>query len=331
MARSDRVITLPGGRLHLRYIRLADDATTLYVTVKDGSRPGSPRTSGQGAGPWWGDEGPLEVTVADDRGTTAVAGFSGGGAGAAWLGQFRVSPALSPQTKWISVLGERIEIADGPPAAEVSVQARPAEDPARRYVWQRVAQLARQPGAPALAGMATETLRAAGALSAGDPVGQEARDVLDALSRPGTGSPVATRIAGPWGSLLARRHVADGPVGAVVIGTVTPPFDGMVAVVTSMASWRSGFSIDVEVVPNPATGRLGDRVGQPRLTWWAEDSLGQPYLGSITSWNARDDGGDGQVDYSQALDPRAATLTLTPTALASRAIIPVPLTSMVGP
>jgi hypothetical protein len=331
VVRCDRVIEQPWGSVHIRYIRLADRATTLYATVRGGEsgqvQPSRPEGGGNGT-PWGTGGLPLETAIADDRGTTAIASFSGGGSWPAWTGQFRVSPPLSPEARWVDLLGQRLDLADEVPAPEASVEMLPGEDPARRYLWHRVAEVALLPDALAILDAAIEALAAAGALPPGDADSGQAREVLARLQRRRTPRPSGhRRLPEPWDSLLARRGRADGPVGAVVVAAVTPQFDGMRAVLTSLVSGRSGFTADVEI--SPSLGLPGDRVGHPHLTWWAADDRGNPYLGQPRSWNLSDDRDYGHVEFWPALDTMATMLKLMPSSVTSRAVIRVPLTSMV--
>jgi hypothetical protein len=68
-------------------------------------------------------------------------------------------------------------------------------------------------------------------------------------------------------------------------------------------------------------GGLSD---QQHLTWWAVDNLGNYYLGEQGSWNPGDNRSWGAIGFWPALDKRATSIDLIPTATAARAVIRVP-------
>jgi hypothetical protein len=117
-----RLIKQPWGELILRYVVLSDEATALHVTMRPVLPPEGPsrlaahrgRLAGRGPRPRGagghriGPGLPGRLTVADDRGTTSTASFSGGGSDSAWHGEFQARPPLAPETAWIDVYGERI-------------------------------------------------------------------------------------------------------------------------------------------------------------------------------------------------------------------------------
>jgi len=270
---------------------------------------------------------PGQLTLTDDRGTTATAGFSGGSDGTEWNGQFEAHPPLAPETAWIEILGERVELASEPPAGvEVRVEPVAEQDPARRYLWARLASAAEFHGDTAVEAT-IDTLVAAGALAADDPVIAEARAVLVRHSQgsgsgPGSHGPVPE----PWRSLLAARGRGGGPVGLVVVGAVTPRFDGITAAVLAVDSGADEFSADVELTPSvPHRHASLGRVDEPILVWWAADDRGHHYLGHQDSWHSSEDRSGGQIGFWPALDPAASVLDIMPTTTSARAVIRVPL------
>ena len=78
-------------------------------------------------------------------------------------------------------------------------------------------------------------------------------------------------------------------------------------------------------MPDVRTGLpYGDLPDQPHLTWWAVDDLGNYYLGEQGSWNPGGNPSWGTIGFWPALDERAASIDLMPTATAARAVIRVP-------
>jgi hypothetical protein len=206
------------------------------------------------------------------------------------------------------------------------VEPLPAQDPAVRHLWERVATL-NDFHDPHLALNATiAALVAAGALPTDAPVIDQARAVL-AVLRPGRSDPAARPpgLAEPWRSLLARWGQTGGPVCTIAVGAVTPPFDGVTAAVIALESRDEHFGITVELAPGARTGLpYGDLPNQQHLTWWAVDDLGNCYLGEQGSWSPGDNYSWGVIGFWPALDKRASSIDLIPTSTAARAVIRVP-------
>jgi hypothetical protein len=340
-----RVIEQPWGQLTISYVVLGDDATTLHVTMRPAQpllakpvgRVGratlmvgrSSRVAGGGVGAHTIGPGlPGLLTLADDRGTTTTAGFAGGGGeGTEWRGRFEADSPLATETAWIEVLGERVELA-GDPGAGIEVWAEPLaeQDPARRYLWARLASGAEFHGRTAVE-TTIETLVAVRALAADDPVIGEVRAVLEEYSSGRGGSAGRRPLPEPWRSLLARRGRSGGPVGHVVVGAVTPRFDGITAAVLAVESTEDEFSAEVQIVPSMPHWHAfgGGRIGGPMLAWWAADDRGHHYIGQQGGWHSNEAQSGGQIEFWPALDPAAGRLDIMPTGTSARAVIRVPL------
>jgi hypothetical protein len=324
----ERAIDQPWGRLTIHYVAFTDHATTLRVTLQPGQSHGDRRGS-------HGDRCGLppaeaeQPRVTDDHGTTAAAEFSGESrhGDPAWRGQYQIRPLLAADAAWIDLFGERVELTGTPAGIEVWAEPMPAQDPAVRHLWERTATF-NDFHDPHLALDATiAALVAAGALHAYSPVIADAQAVLAVLRRP-SASPAGkpSDLPEPWRSLLARWGRTGGPVGMVTVGAVTPPFDGVTAAVVALESHDEHFGIKVEVVPGVRTGLpYCDLPDQQHLTWWAADDLGNHYLAEQGSWSSRDDRCGGAIGFWPALDSRARSIDLMPTATAARAVIRVPL------
>ena len=317
----NRVIDQPWGRLTIRYAVFTDHATSLRVTLRpDESQPASfiaflPQAR--------------RVSITDARGTTAVAEFSGGFRHGEldWHGHYEARPPLAADTPWIGLLGEQVQLTAEPVSSRAWAEPLPAQDPAVRHLWERVATL-NDFHSPRLALEATiAALTAAGAIPADGSAAGTARAVA-AVLRPGrvsTGG-VPGDLPGPWRSLIARWGRTGGPVAAIPVGAVTPSFDGVTAAVIALESSNEHFTISVELVPQVRTGLpYRDLPDWQHLTWWAADNLGNCYLGEQGSWDPRGGRCRGAIGFWPALDPRASSIDLMPTATTARAVIRLPL------
>jgi hypothetical protein len=319
-----RVIDQPGARLTIHYVAFTGRATTLRVTLRLDEPfqhlPGDPNPV-----PAWA----RRLSVTDSRGTTAVAEFYGGGriGDSVWHGEYELHSQLAAEAEWIALLGERVALTAQPAGIQTWAEPLPAQDPAVRHVWERVATL-NDFHDPHLALNATiAALVAAGALPADAPVIDDARAVLAVLRPDGT-EPVARPrgLAEPWRSLLARWGQTGGPVRTIAVGAITPSFDGITAAVTGLESRDEHFGITVELVPGARTGLPWHGLpDQQHLTWWAADDLGHYYLGEQGSWNPGENRSWGSIGFWPALDNRATSIDLIPTATAARAVIHVPV------
>jgi hypothetical protein len=329
----DRVIEKGGDTLHVRYVSLDDDSTTVAVTYS--TQPPQPRrrhgraammmAGGMMAGGAFGSGGRLhQITLGDDRGTTVATHFSGGGSDLEWRGHLDADRPLAKDTAWIEVDGGRIELEELPPPGEVFVERLPDESPALRHLWSLVATPDDFHGPTADLEPAIEALTAAGALAPDDPTLADVRAVaaiVDRHQHP-RGARRIGRLPEPWRSLLARRGSVDGPSGTAAIGLFTPVFDGIAIAALSLESGEEGFEVEVEVTPNLVMHDPFEDSGLGRtLTWWARDDRGNHYLGHVGDWGGGGACGHGGVSFGPALDPRAGRLELLPTAETSRAVI----------
>ncbi|MGI8448742.1 MAG: hypothetical protein ACR2MP_16495 [Streptosporangiaceae bacterium] len=329
-----RLIEQSWGQLFLRYMVFSDEVTLLHVTMRPVGPPAGRssaayrgRLAGAGPGPRLGLGMPGQLTVADDRGTTSSGSFSGGGNDSEWRGQFEFRPPLAPETAWIDVYGERIDL-PGPSSerAEMHVERRPDGDPARGYLWIKLASLGEYHSADAIE-TSIEALVEAGVLALDDPAIAEVRAVAQALfHRAGPTPGPRPALPEPWRSMLARRGRGSGPEGLVVVGATTPPFDGVTVAVLAVRSADERFMADVEVVPALMHSHwAGDAVDSPLVAWWAVDDRGHHYLGQQGEWHSGPDRSGGQIEFWPALDPAARVLDIMPTTMAGRAVIQVPL------
>ncbi len=322
VAPCDRVIDQPWGQLMIHYVTFTGDATTLRVTL----------VPGRSHGGRFDPPVPLEarqLQVSGDHGTVMTEKFFGSSrhGDPAWHGEYEIHPALAADTGWIELLGERVELISAPAGIRAWIEPLPAQDPAKRHLWERVATINDFHDLHLALDTTIATLVAAGALPADDPMIGDARAVLAVLRPRGT-DPVARPrdLAEPWRSLLARWGQGGGPAGIVTVGAITPPFDGVIAAVIALQSHDEHFGINVELVPAVRTGLpYRDLPTQQHLTWWAADDLGNHYLGEQGSWYPGEDRCQGNIGFWPALHPRAIRLDLIPTATTQSAVIRVPL------
>lgn len=336
-----QLIEQPWGNLLVDYVVLSADATVLHVTMRPsaalGGRfgrisaaalHGGARPHGI-AGHMAGAGVPGQLTVTDDRGRPVTAHFSGGGSPTEWTGEFEARPGLALDTRWIEVLGQRIELVDEPgPGIDVWTEPVAEQDPGRRYLQARLAMLlSAHEDAPLDSTIGA--LIAAGALAAGDPAIAAAREVLRQHMQGGRGGRAGSggpRLAEPWRSLLASRGRAAGPDGRVMVGAATPRFDGVTVAVLAVRSTADELTADVELSPGLPHWHEGlSLAGQPMLIWWAADDRGQHYLGRPGGWHSGPDRAGGQIEFWPVLDPAATRLDIMPTTLTQRAIIRIPL------
>ena len=267
---------------------------------------------------------PMRAALTDDRGTTEAAHFSGTGSHHGMRGRLITMGPLSPDTSWIDLDGNRLELTEQPSRFEATLEPLAEQDPAHRYLWRRIAEPDQFDGRgiePAI-----DALLAAGALSAEDALLDDVRAVHEAMQgRVFTpGAPPPPRRPGmpePWGSLLARNGQDDGPRGSIVLGAVPPPFDGFSVAVLDLESDENRFRVDVEVTPAAVHMPYDLGMGPQPLAWWARDDRGNHYLGQREQWSHTDHYDHGTVAFHPAIDPRAARLELLPTGPATRAVI----------
>ena len=276
---------------------------------------------------------PRTLEISDDQGTTSSAHFEGGRRRGeqAWHGTFRARPPLAPDAAWISVLGERVDLAGEPPAIQSWAEQLDAGDPVRHHLWERVATRNDFHDPRAALEAAIAALAAVGALRADDPVARDAR-LAAKLVYPGSAPESipaaldALSMPVPWRSLLARWGRVDGPAGSILVGKVSAPFDGVRVAVSAIDSRPEFFSVGVEVVPGLRTGLPYRALDDLRyITWWAVDDQGNYSLAEQGSWSPGASRAQGSLGFWPGLDPRAAWVDLMPTTTSARAVIRVPL------
>jgi hypothetical protein len=323
-----RTLELASGILRVRHVTLSEDSTSIAITWRPNllgqgrsRRRGHVMIVGHGPG------GPVQAQLADDRGTTVSTRFSGGGSGEEWAGHLTADQPLAPDTAWIEIDGERLDLTAEAVACEISIEPLTEQVPAHRYLWRRLA-LPDFHGPPEIEG-SIDALIAAGALEADDPVLNDIRAVRDALPHhPGMhsgGQAHVRSLPEPWRSLLRRLGSQDGPEGTLALAALTPEFDGFSVAVSSLDSDPEGFRIEVEAAPGLDAGGPVRGLASRQLAWWAADERGNHHLGQLGSWSAGESYSSGEINFWPALRPQARQLSIIPTGETSRAVITVPL------
>gem|GEM_PF-941717 len=341
VAPCDRTVEQPWGRVTLRCVSMHADGVTVDVLIRWPPRPvGSHRNAGR-FGPPGGSSHPGMVTVADDRGNSVQASFSGGGGEDEWTGEFRSHPgspgSLAADTSHVEVFGERVEFPSAPTSATVRLEPVEQGGAVSAALWSGLAGPFPRHGfsdsEPAIGAFV-----ACGLLAADDPVIEQVRAVTAALGfghpaarhpsgRPGAAQPTGpTALPEPWKSLLAQqnRQPEAGPTGMVAVAIATPVFDNMSVAVSVLASSPGDVRISVVMVGGWQPLAVWDPES-PQVAWWARDDRGGVYLGE---WHGSSSDGrrvTGDIGFGRPLDPRATRLDLMPTGPTTRAVIEVPL------
>jgi hypothetical protein len=317
-----RVIEQPWGELRIEFIVFGEQATALHVRLRlKADRPTPASAFDLASGPPVSSGFPQTLTLADDHGIVTDARFDRDGRAIQWSGQYVTRRPLARDAAWVEVLGERIGLAgQAAVAARVRTEPLTEPDPARRYLRTVLASTSVfDDDCPAQAAVAA--LIAAGTLAGDDLEVSAAQAVLTWQSHGPNGPPGYGPLPEPWRSL--RPLGDDGPAGLLVVGVVTPEFDGMTIAVLALESEADEFSIAVEIAPGVPLSREG--VDEPILSWWAADDRGHHYLGHPGEWESRPQRAAGRVDFTAPLDPAATVLDLSPSTAAARAVIRIPL------
>ncbi len=325
--------TLDDGKVTttVSYVVLAASRTELAVTIRQAA--GGPIRSGPRPpfGAFGGPHTTPQPTLVDDQGTSTPTHFSGGGSDIEWQGQLTAETPLSPDTRWIEVDGQRLELTAEPWPCEVALESLRETTPAHRHLWNLVASAQRFHGPPLESlDVPIDALVAAGVLAPDDAVAAEAQAVAAAMThhpaRPSS-APVST-LPEPWRSLLRRqaRGRAGGQEANLVIGAVVAPFDGFRVAMLTVHLHTDHFGVDVDVSPGPQYGPHGEMsLGEPQLEWWAQDDRGNPYLGQFGGWSGSEDRVRADVQFSPALPAKTRWVRIMPTGPTTRAVVTVGL------
>jgi hypothetical protein len=333
----DHELVFGDGLLHLRDLAImaAGGATLRFRWRSDAARTrgGHSRMFGHG-GPFpWGATTPV---IVDDQGNRpTVSSGSGSGSDSQWDGELTLDGTLSPTTSWLEIDGgTRVTLDRRVAPSQTRIEPIEDRDIVDRFLWRQLAVPHMPMGQPVELEPAIDALRAAGALAGRERLIDELEAVAAQLPgrhgrpRSSSGAPSAggRRVPEPWRSLLGRVGRDDGPTWTRVLGTVTPPFDGLQVAFRSVTSDRAGFDAEFEVAPNVLHGPA---LGELPIAWSARDDRGNRYLGAPNGWGGSDESASGTMRFWPALDPRAKHLELVVSAQQRRAIVEIPLDTAV--
>lgn len=322
----ERDLVRPGGSLRVHYVTLGDTSTSAVITtigsstLTDQTRRGG-HLSGRGprlprVHEW--------LTLTDDQGNSEQLEIWGGP-----LQRLATKGPLSTSTKWISFGPDRVDLAEPVMADGGHVETLPSVDPVVDHLWRRVATyfcFCPLPGPLPLIDVSIDALFAAGALQADSPVINQVRAVTLAF----TGHPVATNeLPSPWASLLSGWSRKDSPTGAIGCRVAVPRIGDASISMEGLVSRGSDFRLYLTASPAwQLTGApfVGLEAVTP-LSWWAEDDLGNHYLGCVGDGGRKtfSDRAEGSVRFWPGLDQQATELRILPATAAQRAVCSVAL------
>jgi len=181
-------------------------------------------------------------------------------------------------------------------------------------------------GGQGMVEVAVEALLATAALKEDDALVIEIRRIASAFQ---SGSAVPN-LPEPWASLMRRFSKTDGPRGSVPIGAAINSVDGYSIRFDSLTSDETSFSVSVAVSPGfPLIMRFpGFDLERSPLDWWAEDELGNIYLGVNGGGGGSGEMAESSVESLSPLDPKATELRLLPTGSTERGVVTVSLASL---
>lgn len=348
----DSTIEQRWGQLHIEYVVFDERATVLRASMRATRLPPPTwrtiQNSPTSIAAWLpgSPDLPRFLEIANDTGTTSIAEFAGNRTAddPTWRGSFE-APPLPPETAWISLLGERVELNRTPTPTQSWAEPLPWQDPAHRHLWERVATRNDFHDQRAALEATIAALVACGRLKQDDPLFADARATVQVLTNaqvlgqpeplqhtrqrvPSSGlmPPLSSRAPQAWRSLMSRWGRIDSPTGTVVVGAVTPIFDGIKAAVTAIRSGPQCFGIGVVIAPDLRIGLPYRSLDHRRhLTWWAVDDQENYSLAESGSWDSQGNRAVGRLLFWPGIDPRATWIDLMPTAEMARGVIRVPL------
>jgi hypothetical protein len=293
----------------------------------------------------WPLFGADQPSAADDRGNRYQidedTGMSDGDG--RWDGILRLSPVPPPETRWLELTMSpgssaiRVDLA-GPGENERAPSRTPAGGPAQRLIDAEALDLLQRSVAGEdslprhdLSGVAdiVTALEAVGALdSARGAVGR----LVTLAGRLGLELPPALRAAAPpgrlpaaWASVLANRHLRDGPRGAVPAAAVLPELDGTRFVLAGLRSHPAWADLYVMAWgPQDEPRRFEDTTAP--WSWSARDDQGRWHIATVSSSSIFSDNHQHlQLHLVPPLHPQATSLEVMVAGPPGQATATVPL------
>jgi hypothetical protein len=315
-----RTFEQPWGSVRVNFVSSNAQQTKISVTIA-GSPIGSPRSHRH-----YQPGGLPTIIITDDRGKRHSTNFSGGGSDDELTGHLSVTPGLRPDTAWIKLFGEKIDLTASPSDVSVTVESLPTdlslEALAANYLVRLVESGTRWHDGSDEVSVAITTFVECGVLTSGADVIAQALAGEQLLRGGSVQSAVPPER---WRSVLSRRGRNDGPIGARVVGVTTPVFDDIRVAVLELRSSESTFEIEFE-----AGGKLGgprrSSLGQRMFATSAVDDRHNRYLGHFQHFGTGSDGMYGVIEFAAPLDPQASVLELQIAAETAQALIRIPVT-----
>lgn len=311
-------VPMPWGDITIRFVRFEHTRTVLSITGRLSASSSSEAGRHHPLREINGPRRRLTVVVADDRGTSSQAHFSGGGRGEDEIdGQLATIAPMSTDTAWLELDGRRIELRAHEPAdAEVHLEKLATPPTALAYLWHKVAILGRPLRHPPLMSGLEATIAALvaiDAIDAEDPELDAMRRVLGALwNIPGTEA--HGPFPEPWSSVLVRRARGNGAMcGTLSLEVVTPAVDGISVCAHALEATPERFVIEMELAPDGP------------LAWWAEDDRGGVYLGYGEGIEGSPEHSSTRAVFLGGLDADVEELRFMPTGITERALLHIPM------
>ena len=320
-----RDLVRPSGSLRVHYVVLGDSSTSVVVSTAVSPPAANQMIGGHPTGRGHrSTRGHESLVLTDDQGTTEQLEIWGG-----LPHRLTTKGPLSRSTNWISFGSDRLDLAEPATAAVCHMETFSPGEPAVAHLWRRMATyfcFFPLSGPLPLVDVSIEALIAAGTLQAHSPVINQVRTVAMAF----TGhADAANELPSTWASLLSGWSRNDGPIGAIGFSLVVPRIGDASISMEGLMSWESEFHLYVTISPAwQLTGApfVGLEAVTP-LSWWAEDDLGNHYLGCASGGgrNTSGDRAEGSIRFWPGLDPRATELRILPATNAQRAVCRVAL------
>jgi hypothetical protein len=283
----------------------------------------------RGMGPG-GVQGVQTLAVVDDRGTTATTHPQGShSSDRSWQATFVTDVPLSPDTRWIEIDGNRLELPPRMPVPETHVEAVEELPPLRAMFYKEILGSDQRHGGGDPVEVAMGALLATGVLAVDDSLVTDVRRIAGAVS----GGVSVPDLPEPWDSLVRRFSKSDGPTGRIPIGAVIDSVDGYSVRFDSLTSGPTSFSLSLAVSPGDPLLRYfpGFELERSALDWWAEDDRMNSYVAFNGSGGGSGELAQGEVHSLAPLDPKATVLRLLPTGATQRGVVTIALAGLGDP
>ena len=272
---------------------------------------------------------PTTIALVDDRGSsvTARVGHASWGGGS-WEATYTSDKPLSPDTRWIEVDGNRLELPERHATPPVRVDQIEPLEPLRAALYAEILSTDRRRAGADTVDIACRALVSTGASDEDDPMLTELRAIADAVTN-AMPAPWTSRAMGvPGGALSDRRwterHRAGGSGFRRHRGVLRPDrrpdfgADLLLARARRLTGYTSADALSRRDRPNSDFPSSGGR----------KTTAGTPMSPLPTAVGGSDVVAEGVVTSLSSLDPKATELTLFPTGKHSRGVVTVHLSAL---